>query len=213
MIQADGLTRRTIVRLAMIAVLALPLESRIARASEVTEPIEALDRTLLELMKSGPTTPFRRRFDILAPFVDRALDLPAILHACVGTKWASLGAGEQARLLDIFRKFTVASYVANFDSFAGEGFDLDPNIRVQGTDQIVQTRITAPNMAPVRVDYVMHQTADGWRAVDVLLDGTISRVAVQRSDFRNLLGSGDASQLIASLRRKVADLSGGAVAT
>ena len=31
--------------------------------------------------------------------------------------------------------------------------------------------------------------ADAWKAVDVLLDGTISRVAVQRSDFRSLLGT------------------------
>jgi len=45
----------------------------------------------------------------------------------------------------------------------------------------------------------------------VLLEGSISRVAVQRSDFRNALASGDADALIASLRRKVADLSGGAL--
>jgi hypothetical protein len=44
-----------------------------------------------------------------------------------------------------------------------------------------------------------------------LLDGTISRVAVQHSDFRGLLGSGDAANLIASLQRKAADLSGGSM--
>ena len=36
-----------------------------------------------------------------------------------------------------------------------------------------------------------------------------SRVAVQRSDFRALLASGSANPLIASLRQKVSDLSGG----
>ncbi len=35
--------------------------------------------------------------------------------------------------------------------------------------------------------------AGGWRIVDVLLDGSISRVAVQRSDFRSLLGNGGAA--------------------
>jgi len=43
----------------------------------------------------------------------------------------------------------------------------------------------------------------------VLLDGSISRVAVQRSDFRSLLGSGHAGALIRSLQDKVAQLSGG----
>ena len=33
-----------------------------------------------------------------------------------------------------------------------------------------------------------------WRAVDVLLDGSISRVAVQRSDFRKILANGDAER-------------------
>ena len=50
-----------------------------------------------------------------------------------------------------------------------------------------------------------------WRAVDVLLDGSISRVAVQRSDFRKILASGDANALIASLKRKIADLSDGSL--
>jgi phospholipid transport system substrate-binding protein len=61
----------------------------------------------------------------------------------------------------------------------------------------------------VRIDYVMRQESDGWRVVDVLLDGTISRVAVQRSDFRALLNQGGAAALIVSLQSKVADLAGG----
>ena len=40
---------------------------------------------------------------------------------------------------------------------------------------------------PTPLDYVMRQGEKGRRAVDVLLDGSISRVAVQRSDFRSLL--------------------------
>ena len=54
------------------------------------------------------------------------------------------------------------------------------------------------------IDYVMRQGEDGWRAVDVLLDGSISRVAVQRSDFRALLSGGAAGPLIASLRKRSA---------
>jgi len=65
------------------------------------------------------------------------------------------------------------------------------------------------NGTPVRLDYVMRRGPQGWRAVDVLLDGSISRVAVQRSDFRSLITQGDAGALIASLNKKIADLSGG----
>ena len=63
----------------------------------------------------------------------------------------------------------------------------------------------------MRLDYVMRDGNGTWRAVDVLLEGSISRVAVQRSDFRHILANGDADALIASLQRKIADLSGGAL--
>jgi len=42
----------------------------------------------------------------------------------------------------------------------------------------------------------------------VLLNGTISQVAVQRSDFRALLATGGPEALTASLREKVATISG-----
>ena len=84
-----------------------------------------------------------------------------------------------------------------------------PDSRSIGADQVVATQIAPASGTPTRIDYVMRRTATGWRAVDVYLNGTISQVAVQRSDFRSLLGTGDAGPLIASLQRKIADLSRG----
>ena len=75
---------------------------------------------------------------------------------------------------------------------------------------VVATQISPRSGSPTRLDYVMRQMPSGWRAVDVLADGSISRVAVQRSDFQSLLASGGQA-LIASLQRKVQTLSGGAL--
>jgi phospholipid transport system substrate-binding protein len=75
-------------------------------------------------------------------------------------------------------------------------------------DVIVSTEIIAADSTSNKLDYVMRNTASGWKAVDVLADGSISRVAVQRSDFRHLLNSGGAPALMAGLQQKVASLSG-----
>ena len=69
-----------------------------------------------------------------------------------------------------------------------------------------QTRLNRVNATPIRLDYVMHQGPAGWQVVDVLTDGAISRVAVQRSDFRNLLMSGGVPALTAELSRKTANV-------
>ena len=67
-------------------------------------------------MRAGRSTPFPQRFDALAPSVDRAFDLETILKVSVGLRWDQLGPTMQAKLLKAFRRFTVATYVANFDS-------------------------------------------------------------------------------------------------
>lgn len=183
-----------------------------AQVSAAGAPIQALNAGLLEVAKEGKTTPFPQRFQALAPVVERALDLPAILQTSVGLKWSELPPEQQQKLLQVFRAFTVASYVANFNSYNGEQLTLLPDTRTVGQEQVVETQITPKGGKPVRIDYVMHPSGDGWQAVDVLLDGSISRVAVQRSDFRALLGnSGNAEPLIQSLQKKVQTLSGGTI--
>jgi phospholipid transport system substrate-binding protein len=202
-------------RRGLAAVLAgVGLELGAARAADAVPaaaPIAALNEALIAAMKAGRDTPFRDRYKALAPVVESAFDLPAILEVSVGPRWASLSPAMQAQLLHVFRRFTIASYVANFDSYDGEKFEVLPQTRSVGADQVVETRMIAGNGKAARLDYVMHDEGGDWKATDVLLDGSISRVAVQRSDFRGLLGQGGAADLIASLQRNVADLSGGAL--
>jgi phospholipid transport system substrate-binding protein len=174
-------------------------------------PIASLDAALIDAMKAGHTESFRDRYRALAPVIEQAFDLPQILQVSVGPRWNTLPPATQAQLLEAFRRFTIASYVANFDSYDGERFELLQDTRTVGADRVVETRMVAGNGKAIRLDYVMRDQGGAWKAVDVLMDGSISRVAVQRSDFRGLLGQGGASELIASLQRKVADLSGGSL--
>jgi phospholipid transport system substrate-binding protein len=74
---------------------------------------------------------------------------------------------------------------------------------------VVQSRLIRADGSSVALDYVMRRGPAGWQAVDVLTDGSISRVAVQRSDFREMLRTGGTPALVAGLQHKVANLSGG----
>ncbi|HST75743.1 MAG TPA: ABC transporter substrate-binding protein [Acetobacteraceae bacterium] len=201
--------RRGLLGLLLAGLVAGPVAARAAEGA-AEQAVSELNDSLVRVMKAGPTAPFPRRYEILAPVIESVFDLAGILRACVGPRWASLASRDQADLLGVFRRFTIASYVANFDDYAGERFEVLPESRAAGSDQVIGTRIVDGSGSVVRIDYVMRREADAWKAVDVLLDGTISRVAVQRSDFRGLLGEGpDISGLIASLQQKVADLSRG----
>jgi phospholipid transport system substrate-binding protein len=176
----------------------------------VIAPIQSLYDSLLTVMKAGPKTPFTARYDTLAPAVDRALDIPAILQVSVGQAWNELPADQREALLAAFRRYTISSYVSSFDNYTGQRFSIAPDLRSVAPDrEIVQTEIIPPSGSSHQLDYVMRQDGEDWKAVDVLAEGAISRVATQRSDFRSLLARGGGPALLASLDKKSADLAGG----
>jgi phospholipid transport system substrate-binding protein len=177
----------------------------------IRQPVAELYTALAAMTRAGQELPFEHRYNLLAPVIDRVFDLNYVLKASVGRGWPALSEASRSDLAVAFRRFTVATYVANFDKDAGQRFEILPELREAADDQIVPTRIVASSGGLIRLDYLVRRTDAGWRVVDILLDGTISRVAVQRSDFRALLGQDEANSLIGSLRHKTADLSGGSL--
>jgi phospholipid transport system substrate-binding protein len=207
-----GLSRRGLLGWCAAGVLGRSAISKADDNSAIEAPIVALDAALLAIMKAGKATMFTLRFQTLAAAIDNAFDLPEILQRSVGPTWSSFPPDQQSALQTVFRTFTIASYVANFATFDGETLELLPELRNLGDERIVQTRLVPIHGTATPIDYVMHGSQAGWKVVDVLLNGSISRVAVQRSDFRSLIRTGDASSLIRSLQRKISDLSGGTMA-
>jgi len=209
MMPATPLRRRTVLCLALSGLAGAPAPAFAADAA-ILAPIQRLYDALLAVMKAGSAVPFAQRYDQLAPTVDAVFDLAAILQASVGLQWNALSADQHSALLMAFRRYTVASYLDNFNSFNGQRFDISPDTRVlPNNEQVVSTHIIPVSGEQHRLDYVMRQADGTWRAVDVLADGTISRVAVQRSDFRRLLMQGGGPALLTSLQRKATDLAGG----
>ena len=196
--------RRALIALALLA----PFAAR-AEVPAPAVPIAAFNDGLLANMRAGRATPFASRAQTLQPLVERAFDLPLILQNSVGLRWSAFSAQQQADLLAAFTSFTVATWVANFDTDEGDTMQLLPELRAIGADQVVQTRIVPKSGEATRLDYVMRNIGGAWKAVDILVDGSISRVAVQRSDFRSLLRSNDPAPLIANLRDKAASLAAG----
>ena len=79
--QTTGPTRRELLLSASAAFagLAMPADADPAPVASIRQ----LNDGLLQVMKTGPATPFQQRFDMLAPVLDRTFDLDAILIAKV----------------------------------------------------------------------------------------------------------------------------------
>ena len=201
--------RRLLLRFMLVIIAVAVGWGRAAASSEITAPVEQLHVGLMSIMKAGKTASFRQRYEAIAPVIGQTFDIEVILRQVVGPRWASLPADQQAALADAFRRYTIASYVANFDTYSGQRFDTEPSVRAVGNDRVVETRIASPGGRVHALDYVMRHEGGGWKVVDVLAEGSISRVAAQRSEMRSLLADGGGVELLVSLRHKTAELSGG----
>ena len=181
-------------------------------ANAVTQPIETLDNTLISVMKAAnQRQSFMQRYAMLKPAVEQAFNMPQILETSVGMQWPQIPQAQQAELLKVFTQYTVASYVYSFKGYNGQSFKLMPETRNVGAARIVATELVPPSGTPTKLNYVMSNSNGQWKATDILLEGTISKVATTRSDFSGLIQSGNAQHLIAVLQHKVAALSGGAL--
>ena len=169
-------------------------------------PVTTLYARLTEMERSHGS--FAQRVQLLTPTVDRVFNLQTVLQNSLGLRYRTLPDAQKQQLLEQFRQFTVARYVSNFAAGGSEQFKVEPAATpspVPG-DQIVHTQIVSGSTS-TPISYVMRQNAGGsaggdWQVVDVLLNGNISQVAVQRADFGSSLTSGDATPLIESLRKK-----------
>jgi phospholipid transport system substrate-binding protein len=150
-----GLCRRSL--LAMV--VATGTLGRLAHADTTpanpTATVRQFNEALLVAMKTGQQTDFGRRFQALAPAVDQAFDLRTVLADSVGFGWANLSPDQQNRLLEAFRRYTVASYLANFDNFAGQTFTVSSETRGLGAGRvIVQSQVVPVRGDPVEMDSV-----------------------------------------------------------
>ena len=170
---------------------------------------QALCDLLVRVMKQGPALGFAGRVKALAPELSRQFDLPLTTRLVVGPPWRSMTAEQQQQLVAAFSDYSTAVYASRFKDYSGERFIVDPNTaKLASGDVIVHTRLLPHEGEPVQLDYVMRASADGWRIIDVLLNGTISEMAERRSEFSSALRDGGAAGLISLLRQKTAQLAG-----
>jgi phospholipid transport system substrate-binding protein len=120
----------------------------------------------------------------------------------VGPSWATLAPAQQQRLTEAFGNYISATYADRFDSYSGEQLEVTGE-RPYGSDVIVQTKIVKSNGETTTLDYLMRQNRGAWQISDVYLDGTISQLAVQRSEFNSILRREGVDGLVMALNRKI----------
>ena len=182
------------------------LSGVLAAPSEPQQVIERLHASLLEVMQNAGELGYEGRYGQLEPVLEQSYDFPFMMRIALGPTWRELDEGQRAELTELFTDMSVANYAARFDGYGGERFEIlgeEPGPR---DAVLVQSRIVLPDDEPIQLNYLLREFEDGWRIIDVLLDARYSELARQRAEFAAVLRDGGVPDLVATLERKIAQL-------
>lgn len=171
--------------------------------------VDSLHTALLGVMMDAENLGYSGRFEALEGVVPEVFDTPFMAEKSVGRYWRSASEQEREQLLTTFAEFMVANYAGNFDGFSGESFEEVETVDSTHGTRIVRTRLHESDGDIVQLDYRLREVDGRWRIIDIYLNGTVSELALRRSEYSTLIQNEGFDALIEALREKIADLADG----
>lgn len=172
--------------------------------------VERLHAALIEAMKIGKQGGYRQRVSAIEQDVLECYDFPVVGRVVLGEHWERLEADERDRFLDVFRRYVVSNYAAEFDSYNGHYFRTVRSEEQRPGLAVVRSILTTGTGAEHRFDYQLRRTEhrvegrteERWRIVGVAVDG-VSNLALQRSQYTAVIDKDGFSALIMTLEEKI----------
>jgi phospholipid transport system substrate-binding protein len=179
------------VALAFAMLIAAPAA---AAPDPAVQQVQTFYDTLLDCMKHAKELGIKGRYEKLKPVIERTFDLPGMTKLSVGLPWNAMTPQEQQGLVAALSRYTIASYASNFNGYDGEKFVVDPAATPRPSGKLVTTKLLAGSTV-VPFNYSMREVGGSWKVLDIFLNGFVSQIAKQRSDFGSTVQSGGAAAL------------------
>jgi phospholipid transport system substrate-binding protein len=167
------------------------------------KPVEQLYAVLVECLKNADALGLEGRRAKIAPAVASGYDVPFMAEKILGRHWSSLSEADRARWTETFGSLTVATYAERMTGFTGQVFEVLKVEPSQRETAVVYTQVVTPKEAPIAINYRMRQDGDGWRIIDVYLNGTVSELALRRSEYAAVLQRDGFEKLVVSIDEKI----------
>lgn len=182
-----------------------------AFASPATEVIEEFHDHLLTTMKNADEWTYRERRDYLEGPVSRTFNPEIMVHLASSKRyWDSFTDVEKAELAEAFEAFTLANYASRFTGFSGQKFVTEGEEEMRGKRLMVKTKLLNKG-DEIYLNYVMYPDEEGkYRVIDVFQRGSVSELAIRKSEFSPILRDQGFTGLLSLLKEKVKRLEGDA---
>jgi phospholipid transport system substrate-binding protein len=137
----------------------------------------------------------------LAQLLSEGFDVALIARLALGRPYRELDPTQRADYEELFRAFVLATYSARLEGYSGERLVVLRETATSGDDVLVATEIRRSGAAPLRVDWRVRSGPDGWKVVDVIVEG-VSMVVTQRNEFQAVVAARGVAGLLDLLRAR-----------
>jgi phospholipid transport system substrate-binding protein len=197
--------------LVLVLVLLASLPAAPGRADEMEAgtaaaraSVERLYAALLEVMQRGDRLAYQERYAQLDPVIRQAYDLPFMSAKTLGRYWKELSDQERERWVSTFTRLIVSTYTDRFDEYSGQQFEVMSVEPSRHETLMVRTRILLVDEDPVELVYRLRKVEGSWRIIDVFMNGTVSELALRRSEYSSVFKRDGFEPLLSSLEEKSA---------
>jgi phospholipid transport system substrate-binding protein len=170
-----------------------------AAAAQATAIARDLQSTLLDLSRRADETPFVERFNQLLPVVERSHDLAHIARLVTGRHWRNWEEAQQLEFQQAFGRLTVSLYAGRLVEFRGDSFKVLETADQPRGIQRVSSELKPDDGEALGFDFLLHETDQGWRIINIIVDG-VSDLALRRSEYSRILDESGYQALLADIR-------------
>ncbi|MBW2272883.1 MAG: ABC transporter substrate-binding protein [Deltaproteobacteria bacterium] len=172
-------------------------------ATACAKVVGGFHAALIDVMQNAESLGYQGRFDRLYPVVGETFEVEFMASKSVGRHWKSMGAEERQAWIDLFRRHLTANYASRFTGHSGETFATLSEEPAARDTILVRTFLNRPNGENVEFNYRMLDGEVGWRVIDIYLKGTVSELALRRSEFSSMIKREGFDNLVISLEDKI----------
>lgn len=167
------------------------------------------NRELLDVLRRSDALGYEGRFERLRHAIAVSFDLDFMAEKSLGRRWKELSEEDRRRWREAFTELVAATYAGRFHGYRGQHFETRAEEAGPHETALVATRLVDPKGDDVDITYRLRRADGGWRVCDVYLEGTVSELALRRSEFASVLDRQGVDALFAAVRKKIDSLRAG----
>jgi len=121
----------------------------------------------------------------LTVIIDGGVDVSGVARFSLGRFWRNASVEQQQRYVELFHQVLVTNITSKLGDYRGVRFVLG-GAQQRDDNIVVSTVVERPNNPPTNVDWIISNSANDPKIIDVVAEGTSLRLT-QRQDYASYL--------------------------